>query len=78
MGFFVTAAYNPRKKSTWKDLSSLKITERAVSMGGVAEFWGRIAIRPPCAETVRRKRARGMDSVEESNIKMVVDQNGIQ
>lgn len=52
--------------------------ERAVSMGGVAEFQGRIVIRPSCAGTVRRKKARGMDSVEQSNIKMVVDQNGIQ
>lgn len=52
--------------------------ERAVNMGGVAEFRGRIVIRPSCAGTVRRKKARGMDSVEESNIKMVVDQNGIQ
>lgn len=76
--FFLTAAYNTRKKGTWKDLNSLKIMERAVSMGGVAEFRGRVVIRPSCAGTVRRKKARGMDSVEESNIKMLVDQNGIQ
>ena len=68
--FFLTVAYNPRKKSTWGDLSSFKVMRRAVSMGGVAELWGRIVTRPPCAETARRKKARGMDSVEGSDIRI--------
>lgn len=39
---FLTAAYNPRKKSTRGDLSTLKVMGRAVSMEDVAEFWGHI------------------------------------
>lgn len=35
VGFFLTAAYNRTKKSTWGDVSSLKVMGRAVSMGGV-------------------------------------------
>ena len=70
---FRTAAYNPRKKSMWEDVRTLRIVGRAVSTGSVPEFWGRIATRAPCAGTVRRKKARGTDSVEESDTQIAVD-----
>lgn len=55
---FLTAAYNSRKKSTRGDLRTLKVMGRAVSMEGVAEFWGHIVTRPPRAEMERVKRHR--------------------
>lgn len=47
-------------------------------MGGVVELWVHIVTRLPGTETVRRKKARGMDSVEESDIKIVADRHTIQ
>lgn len=44
-------------------------------MGGVAELWRHMVISPPCAETVRRKKARGMDSLS-TDSRRIRYQNG--